>query len=232
MNTRQEFQKESDGLHPSVSHDMNAFVEANMGLVHTVANRSLPRVLKMGLSMDRDDLVQELVVVMIRCYGTFDQAQGAFSTYFFRAAYNYINHTVDRRVMEQTAMPTISIEAAKFSDSDETYSLEETVAAEVPAITAMMEAEDLIARARRKLSKTAQAALDVALNPPDEVEDELFAAQVHAAEARALGKMVRARQEVTTGFVLELMEKSGVITHGERRKASLELNSFARSIHD
>jgi len=65
----------------------------NMRLIKKVAYTvHARRFAPLGLPMDKEDLVQELVVVWLGCVEKFDPTSGfQFSTYFMRAAYNRVN---------------------------------------------------------------------------------------------------------------------------------------------
>jgi len=69
------------------------FYKANVGLVHTVSRKGYTRLVKARVTIDYEDVFQEMSMVFLKACDGFDESRGfKFSTYFFMAAYNRLNN--------------------------------------------------------------------------------------------------------------------------------------------
>ena len=167
---------------------IDEFMGANLGLIHKVVQKAMPRVVATKLPMTYEDLVQDLSIVFLRAYELHDETQTKFSTYFTTAAINRINSLISRHMKDVVNIGTASIERA--SPDGEEYSLEETIDSGYGTPEQFMEASDLLRRLEAELSPLALQIIELSISPTPEIEREHQALIAYSERARSEGEVV------------------------------------------
>lgn len=196
--------------------ELSVYLEKNIGLVHKVTGAVMPRVIAANVPMDYEDVFQEVVIVFMRAYKTYDPSQKKFSTYFMCSAWNEMNRIVGRG---ERSGKSVSL-SQRGHDGQETF-------VDLPDMSAdpcaELEMRKLLTHLAEKLSPSAMRVVEMCINPPDELESELIAQQLTAQAGRDAGNAVRAPREITASFVMGLMEKVGALSRKESSSIRKEL---------
>lgn len=223
----------------------------NMGLIHTAARMGYGRLQALGSSLDYDDLVQEMSELFIIAYDKFDESNGAkFSTYFTFAARNEINKIGQRAELERCGTIVVSAEKKEgeygYDVTRRNYhagtigieeinaacedgaSFEETIASEAATPEQLAIVASEMRAMLRGLSPLAAAMASMTFDPPEYVEREFVASQVHAEFARSVGTERRCRGTLTVGFVATFLERTTDIPCGTIRAAKREIMEMAK----
>jgi len=207
--------------------NLDRFYADNVRLVHSVARRCFSRLQAIGAVMDYEDVFQELSEIFVRAYDKFDDTAGyKFSTYYMTSAYNGFNKIAKSHEVERLENGVRSMEemGSRMDDESDIYSVVASEAA-TPEQTAV--ANSSANGMLKSLSPIAALIAELAIDPPDWVEHEFNAAQVHAECSRNLGKERRARGSLNVSFVAGLLEKVTTLPAGTIRAGKLEVLAYA-----
>lgn len=232
-------------------NNLARFYADNVGLIHTVARKGYGRLQALGAGIDYDDLVQELSEVFIKAFDGFDEENGAkFSTYFTFSAYAKLNKIAARFERERTGSVVVSVEKKEGeygyevereylhggmigiedinAAGEDGHSFEETIACDAPTPEQIAEASSSLKAFLNKLSPLAASIVELAVEPPEILEREFFAAQAHAEYARSVGIERRGRSSLSTAFVASFLERTTDLPASRINAAKNEIAALAK----
>jgi DNA-directed RNA polymerase specialized sigma24 family protein len=206
-------------------NNLAQYYSDNVGLVHHVAQKGYGRLQAIGASIEYDDVVQDMSMVFIKAYQIWDEEKSKFSTYYINAAINELNKIAKKFETERLELKIKSVEEMDHGNED--VNVAETIACDRDTPERALESNRLIQAVVSGLSPLAEAMVEWMLSPPDWVERELAAKQIHAEMARDMGHKRRAVSECSIGFVCDMLELSGV-PGANIRSARQELTNAVR----
>jgi hypothetical protein len=203
-----------------------AFLQKHEGMLYTVARKVLRRLHGIGVSSEFDDVRQELITVMIVAQRKFDPSRGiAFSTYFYRAAFNEMNRRFASQI-EERELGVCSVEELMPDDSD--GDLLECIDSGTLSPEELWTRRMGVRQALRTLSPLASLMLRWMLAPSAALQREICAEEAHANYARTQGQ--RARVATDLQLICRLMTRMGVPA-GRVRAAHEELLRLSDSLN-
>lgn len=202
------------------------YYKDNVGLVHTVAKKGWARLQAVGVSMDYDDVFQEVTIAFLKAYESFDETKGfKFSTLFFTCAYNRLNGWVQDLIAERVAHGVRSIEELNSGDG-ESLSLEDVIMADSNTPEAEYAAKQFLEHLDRRLSSVAKLIIEWIIQPPQELVEELRAAQAKADYGRELGLATRCFMQISPRTVATFVVMVSDVTESQAAAALRELKNF------
>lgn len=206
--------------------NLDRYYADNVGLIHTVAQKGFGRLRAIGAATDYEDLFQELSETFVKAYDRFDESLGnKFSTYFMQAAYHEVNRIAKRFEVERIEFGVKSFE--EMSAGLDGGSVEEMIPDSAMTPEQELIGRDTVRDMLERLSPLASMIAEMAINPPDFMENEFAAAQAHAEYSRSLGVEKRARGSLNVAFVCSVLEKTTDLPHGTIKSARNEVLAFA-----
>lgn len=147
----------------------------HMGLLHTFARKGWSRLIASQISVDYEDVVQELSVAFVKAINSYDPSKGySFTAYAGRAMWNEFNRYAKKQINEATELGTLSIQALDArSDTDEGGDLYEVFDSGAPTPEEQLERKQEIIGNLRKLSPTAKFLVSQMMSPSPELEAAL-----------------------------------------------------------
>lgn len=202
------------------------FYKANVGLVHAVAKKGYTRLAAANVSVDYEDVFQEMAIVFLKAYEHFDASLGfQFSTFYYRSAYNRLNKWATDLIDERLKHGVVSID--ELNDSADTESsLEEVLMVDPDTPEAHCRVTELLEHIARKLSPLANLILTWAVAPPKELLDEVRKAELNAEFGRSLGLNARCTVSVTPRFVSRFIQMISDVTQAEVNRALKEIEEL------
>ncbi|KVH64477.1 hypothetical protein WS89_04120 [Burkholderia sp. MSMB1072] len=98
----------------------SAYYTDNIGLLHKFAKKGFGRLAEAGVSVDYEDVYQQMTESLVRCISTFDPTKGwKFSAYFGQSCWNNFNKWAERMIEERTRLGLVSTEALAGDGLDE-----------------------------------------------------------------------------------------------------------------
>jgi RNA polymerase sigma factor (sigma-70 family) len=210
--------------------NFEAFHAANKGLIHEIARRAYRRLVAIGAGIEFDDLVQDLTIIFMRAYGSFDEARGVkFSTYFARCALNRANFIAKKFEIERIELGIRSVEELDGM-GDDGSSIVERIASDDLTPEQTAEWNEIVDRMDEQLSPLAHLILRWMVEPPDFLEREQCAQCAHAEYARSRGVEKRAMRTPTVTFVARVLRQVWGIPAAQMRAALQQITQFRRSL--
>ena len=202
------------------------FYNANVGLIHTVAARIYKRILATGVSIDYEDIFQDLCVDFLRAYEKFDVDAGwQFSSYFTRCAYNNSGARLNGMIAERVENGTRSIQEMS-RDMEDGASLEEVVLVDESMMPESQLLESrFLATLDEKLSSLAVLMVNWLVEPPNELVQEFDAYNAHVAYAKTMGLKRPSSPNIELHHVGDFMEKCLGVSGSSIRSAMKEVQS-------
>ncbi|TSP13993.1 sigma factor [Cupriavidus campinensis] len=212
----------------------------NEGLIHLVTRQCYGWVRSLGLSMDYNDVLQEVSVVFLQAQASFDEGRGLkFSAYFTRAAINEIrrvigSHTGMKRLNmterealkakqarnkvlaaagEATESVYSGLDMVSFADltQPDGSDFESTIADDGETPEQILERRQEWEALHASLSPVASLIAKWLIDPPEELLRELEAHRAHVELCLELGERKRtAYYEVCVAEIGKLLRLSGV----------------------
>lgn len=179
------------------------FYEQNKGLVHAVSRKGFARFSGLGVSMDYEDIFQEMSVIFLKAYEGFDDSKGfKFTTYFYMSAFNRINSWLQKLADERVVHGVVSIEELNArSGGDGENNLSDLLMIDRATPETYCQLNQFITHADKSLSPLASLILSWCLSPPPELLEQLRKAEVHAEYGRKLGFETRCMSKLTPRYV-------------------------------
>jgi len=166
----------------------------NLKLAHHTAWKIHSRIVSSGVSVEYDDVFQDVAVVWLACEQKFDESKGyAFSTYFVSAA----NFTVFKDHQKKSSR--FNSDLAHTDEFDFTVP-DGSGSAEVSLI-----GDEWVKMCLSKLSPLARTVLGLTINPPALIINSLQAMQDKAKYARDCGVHRRAPTELNLSTVCQIL---------------------------
>lgn len=184
--------------------------QANIGLVRNVARKAYARTQAMNIGIDYEDLFQELSIVYLKSLEGFDAEKGfAFSTYFTKSAYFWINSFVEKEKKQVIDLGLVSLQAGMDDGLDDhLMGLEdESIGPEE-----QLEISRGVDMAYEGLSLHAKQIVDLAIKSPDALLREI---EAHRKKSTNLAG--RTKHLLKTEASLQLFGKMlGLSAHTQR----------------
>lgn len=184
---------------------MNAadYYKANVGLVHAVSRRGYARLMKAKVGIDYEDVFQEMSVVFLKAYERFDESRGfKFSTYYYMSAMNRLNSWAQDMIDERLNCGVISIQELNAGkDGDDDMMLEEQLLVDATTPEDHLRVKEYITHMTNTLSPLAALILGWSIEPPQEIMQEIRAAQAYAAFGRSKGFDTRCMAQISPRFI-------------------------------
>lgn len=238
--------------------NLGRFYADNVGLIHTVARKGFGRLQGIGASVDYDDLFQELSEVFIKAYDGFDEDNSKFSTYFTVAAGHKINQLAEGFELDRMGVKTtrylsdeinpkngkkkwkarkdkihggaVSVEEmSSWSEGGEDGgSVIETIDSGTATPEQLCQAQQELNNLMADLSPLAAKIVEMTLNPPPFIEEELAAIEAHVEYARSNGFARRNTASISVSFVADVLEKTSGLPALTIRTAKREILDLAK----
>lgn len=169
--------------------------ERNERLVHKLVRQSMKRISSLSyVTMDEEDVRQEILMKLFECQKGFDKDAGvAFTTYFVRSVWNRINKLLER---ESNSASAHAISEFQSSEGEEDFSLLDYHQSPL-TVDDRVELHKDVMDGISRLSREAQTMVSWLVNPPDFVVQEL----------EAYNYKERKNQEITLIFISRIVER-------------------------
>lgn len=202
--------------------NLDRYFRENTGLIYKIAYSGYPRLMALGTTMSLDDLASELTIVFIKAYDRFDDNAGyKFSTYFSTAAYNCLNHMVEKLAAERIEAGIRN--ASEFGSDDDGFDILESVASSGSNPAEILESNRRLEAMMGRLSPLATQIMRMVIEPPEFLEHELRAAAAHAERDRNAGGSSRGPKQMNVQFVCSVLDKAKLVSSTSLREARLEI---------
>lgn len=212
--------------------NLDGYMRENMGLIRSLAAKGMRRLHAVGASIDMDDLEQELSIIFVKVYDSFDEDRGAkFSTVFTVSANRHINRIVAGFAFERIEMRVASMEEISSASGDDDWNVEETIPGNSYSPEELMDVRSTIKNVCGSLSPLAMQVVEMIVNPPDFLELEIEAACAHAEYARSVGTEKRSRAMLNPAYVCNVLEKITDLPHADFSAVRRELAALEKRIY-
>ncbi|NQZ54735.1 MAG: hypothetical protein HRT93_10865 [Piscirickettsiaceae bacterium] len=182
------------------SNQAGISLEDNLGLVHMIAGKIFRRVSGMSLTLEYEDVFQELAIAYMKAYEGFDSTRGyKFSAYFTKVAFRWANKLIEKECRQEIDMKEKSL--------DSMFDTQMGVEGSAAPPEKIVEAMELFETVYERLSPLAKKSVDLAIESPPELIRELEMREVKtdvAIETGSLTRHVRA-SKLDTAISLVLM---------------------------
>lgn len=204
------------------------FYKDNMGLIHIVSKKGYARLQSAGVGLDYEDVFQELSVVFVKAYEKFDSTKGfAFSTYFFRAAFNKLNSWAQAMIDERLNQGVVSVQELNQGEDDEER--EDIHLTDYATPESYCRVNEFLEHVGNTLSPLAALILAWVVTPPQELLEELRKADEHARYARARGYNAKCMVDITPRYVAGFIRMLANVSQRETEHALKEIDRLRRS---
>jgi RNA polymerase sigma factor (sigma-70 family) len=206
------------------------FYKANMGLVHDVSRRGFSRLAAAKVTIDYEDVFQEMSVVFIKAFEGFDESRGfKFSTYYFMCAYNRLNKWAQDMIEERLKHGVVSIDELNAGSEDGDANLSsilEEFADPSNDPESSYRVRELLEYMGKTLSPLAGLIMEWSVTPPEEILTEVRKAQSYADYGRSRGYNTRCMVRVTPRYVATFIRMISEISQLEVNRALKEIDDF------
>lgn len=205
------------------------FYSENVGLIHKISKRGYARLQAAGVSMDYEDVFQEMAIVFLRAYEKFDAARGfKFSTYFYMAAFNRLNKWAQDLIDERINQGVVSIQELDTHGDEET-NLAEVLMVDESTPEGHMRVTEFLEHIGKTLSPLANLILTWVVSPPQELLEEIRRAEAYALYGRQRGYQCRCMANVSPRYVANFVRMISNATQGECDRALKEIERLRYS---
>lgn len=179
------------------------YYDKNKGLVHAVSKKGYARFSGLGVSMDYDDIFQEMSVVFLKAYEGFDDSKGfKFTTYFYMAAFNKLNSWLQKLADERILHGVVSVEELnERSSSDGENNIADLLMVERTTPETYCQLNQFLNHADNSLSPLAGWIMGWCISPPPQLMEQLKKAEIHAEYGRKMGFESRNFSRLTPRYV-------------------------------
>jgi RNA polymerase sigma factor (sigma-70 family) len=208
------------------------YYKANMGLVHNVARRGFKRLAAARVTIDYEDVFQEMSMVFLKAFEGFDESKGfKFSTYYFMCAHNRLNGWGQALIEERLKHGVVSIEELGHSaDADVDMGEVLTEFADAGADPeSHYRVTELLEHIAKSLSPLAALILTWSVSPPQEVMTEVRKAHTYAEYGRSKGYMSRCMVQVSPRYIATFIRMISDVTQAEVTRALKEIEELRYS---
>lgn len=208
---------------------MNAaeYYKANVGLVHTVSRKGYTRLLAARVTIDYEDVFQEMSIVFLKAYNGFDASKGfKFSTYFFMAAFNRLNTWAQNLIDDRMRYSSIDDMNSK---GEEEMDLESVLWQDHDTPEGHYAVKQMIGHIANCLSPLAALIFSWSMSPPPELTVEIRKAQLNAEFGRSLGYNTRCMAQLSPRYVANFVRMISNATQYEVNHALQEINRLKYS---
>ncbi len=203
------------------------FYKANVGLVHSVSRKGYTRLLAARVTIDYEDVFQEMSVVFLKACDGFDESRGfKFSTYYFMAAYNRLNSWAQALIDDR--MRYTSIDDMNSAGEDD-YNLEEVLWQDYDTPEGHYAVGQMIEHIAKSLSPLASLILTWTISPPKEVVSEIEKARINAEFGRSLGYNTRNMVQLSPRYVANFVRMISDASQYEINTALKEIDKLKYS---
>ena len=206
------------------------FYKANLGLVHAVSRKGFGRLMAARVTIDYEDVFQEMSVVFLKAFEGFDESKGfKFSTYYFMCAYNRLNRWAQDMIEERLEHGVVSVEelndSSELGDMDLGSTLEEfTDPSSDPESSYRV--QELLEYMAKTLSPLAKLILEWSVTPPEEIVTEVRKAHHYAEYGRSKGYNVRCMVQVSPRYVAGFVRMISNVSQPEVARALKEIEDM------
>lgn len=173
------------------------FYKANVGLVHSVSRKGFNRLLAAHVTIDYEDVFQEMSIVFLRACDGFDESRGfKFSTFYFRSAFNRLNTWVQDLIDDRMHYSNIDDMGGEDSEG-----LESVIFKDLDTPEGNYAVSQMIDHISKSLSPLAYLIFAWSLTPPPEIVQEVRKAQLQAEFGRALGYNTRCMVQLSPRYI-------------------------------
>ena len=206
------------------------FYKANLGLVHAVSRKGFSRLAAAKVTIDYEDVFQEMSVVFLKAFEGFDESKGfKFSTYYFMCAYNRLNRWAQDMIEERLKHGVVSIDelndSSEQGDMDLASTLEEFVDPSSDPESSYR-VRELLEYMAKTLSPLAGLILEWSVAPPEEIVIEVRKAQHYAEYGRSKGYNVRCMVQVSPRYVAGFVRMISNVSQPEVTRALKEIEDI------
>lgn len=208
------------------------YYKANMGLVHTVARKGFKRLASARVTIEYEDVFQEMSVVFLKAFEGFDASKGfKFSTYYFMCAYNRLNSWAQDMIEERLKHGVVSIDELSHHGGED-FDLAQSMS-EFADPSADPESHyrvtELLQHIAKSLSPLAALILTWSVTPPQEVMIEVRKAHTYAEYGRSRGYTSRCMVQVSPRYVATFIRMISDVSVAEVNKALKEIDELRYS---
>jgi hypothetical protein len=201
------------------------YYKANVGLVHTVSRKGYTRLLAARVTIDYEDVFQEMSIVFLKAYEKFDASLGfQFSTFFYRAAFNRLNNWAQDLIDDRLRYSNI-----EDMGSEEANDLESVLWQDHDTPEGHYAVNQMIEHIAKSLSPLASLIFTWSLAPPPEINQEIRKAQINAEFGRSLGYDTRCMAQLTPRYVANFVRLISDASQYEINKALKEIDKLKYS---
>jgi len=202
------------------------FYKANVGLVHTVSRKGYTRLVKARVTIDYEDVFQEMSMVFLKACDGFDESRGfKFSTYFFMAAYNRLNNWAQALIDDRMRYTSVD----EMNDTGENYSLEEVLWQDHDTPEGHYAVTQMIEHIAKTLSPLASLILTWTISPPKQIVAEIDKARINAEFGRTLGYNTRSMVQLSPRYVANFLRMISDASQYEINSALKEIDKLKYS---
>ena len=206
------------------------FYKANMGLVHVVSRKGFSRLASAKVTIDYEDVFQEMSIVFLKAFEGFDESKGfKFSTYFFMCAYNRLNKWAQDLIEERLKHGVVSIDELNASSDEGDMDLASTLESFADPSAdpeSSYRVRELLEYMTRTLSPLAGLILEWSVAPPEEVLTEVEKAQQYAEYGRSVGFNSRCMVQVSPRYVASFIKMISDVSQPEVTRALKEIEDL------
>ncbi len=209
------------------------FYKANMGLVHAVSRKGFSRLATAKVTIDYEDVFQEMSIVFLKALEGFDESRGfKFSTFYFMCAYNRLNKWAQDMIEERLKHGVVSIDELNASSDEGDMDLASTLedyADRSSNPESSYRVQELLEYMAKTLSPLAGLILEWSIAPPEEVLTEVRKAQHYAEYGRSKGHNTRCMVQVTPRYVASFIRMISDVSQPDVAKALKEIDDLRYS---
>ncbi len=175
--------------------------EVHKGLIHKLAHKGYGRLMQAGVTVDYDDVFQEMSVTYVKAASKYNPEKGVtFTAYLGQAIWNEFNKFAEKEV--NFILQVSSIESMSGNADMEGADLYESIDSGIASPEEYMEVKQNYIANTAKCSKNGRLIVKQIINPTSGLLDHLRAKQQAAMQDRASGKNKRAHAPLDVSVAL------------------------------
>lgn len=199
---------------------MSQEYEDHVGSIIKIARKAYGRAVSANLPVEFEDIKEEVSLAWVVANNGFDEEKGfKFSTYFYNVAFTRLN-----KFFEKLGKQTIELglQSTTILTEEGESQLEDLVESDVMSPQDMLLESDNFGEFYSNLkSDDAKLAIDMLINPPEFIEQELIAHIAKTNKKQSEGIAARCPRDMNLKFILRFIAK-----------LRNEKNAYANSLHD
>jgi RNA polymerase sigma factor (sigma-70 family) len=172
-------------------------------LLHQLARKCYSRLCEAGVSIDYEDVYQEMCLGYAKAVSGFDPSRGyAFTTYLVRACYNEFNKRYEKPIAERVQHGVFSVQEWSTDSDEDSGCLFDVIPDDAPTPEQRLMRYQQAKLIERCMSKTAQEVLMLLVRPSEELRAAFRQLQDHRQAKRNNGHpYTPVPDEITLSFI-------------------------------